>query len=396
MPRFTYRARDLQGHAIDGVATALDEHDLDRMLESQSLVLVDARTVKGARGRAVAPRARIDFCYHLAIAAEAGIPLVQALRDLREQNPGSFGEVLADVILRIESGSGFSEALAEHPSDFPPLLRAAIRAGETSGKLDQVLRDLVRHLEWREDLRRQVRSAIAYPSVVLLGLVALLGVIAVYVLPTFLGLFVELGVELPLATRLIVAGYEILSSHGSALLLAGVAAAAALVLYGRTGPGRNRIDALLLRIPVIGDLVTMIEASRFAHNLGLLFASGLPIPRCLEMVSEILQNHTLRRAVLTAREALDRGERLADAIGRSELMPVVVSRMIAIGEESGRLDQALERAAAFYDREVPVRIERLLLGFNTSVLVALGATLAIIALAVFVPLYSMLGNLVAQ
>ncbi|MCG8588407.1 MAG: type II secretion system F family protein [Proteobacteria bacterium] len=393
MPRFEYLARTHAGEALRGTLNAADEYELDRRLAAEELLLVESSPRPAARAGSVAARSIIDFCYHLSVVIESGIPLLQGLRDLAEQNPGVLGDTIADIAEAVEGGSALSDALGEHPEVFSELIRSLVRAGEQSGALDRVLADLVQYLEWRESLGRKLRTALAYPAVVVAGVFGLILVVSTYVLPNFLGIFSELGIELPATTRALVATHQFVLAHGVALMATALAVLVVGVVFLRTEAGRLSFDQACLRLPVLGTLVEMIEASRFSHNLGLLYAAGLTIPHSLEMLEGILQNRVLRGAVASARDGIDRGESLADAIGSSNLMPAIVNRMVAIGEESGRLDQALERVSSFYDREVPALIDRALLLFNTGTVLFLGIVLLLIVLAVFVPLYSMLGNL---
>jgi type IV pilus assembly protein PilC len=396
VPRFAFAARDADGNAVRGFETAMDLPDLDRQLTRAGLLLVEARPARRRRQRRGTDRGLIDFCYHLSVVVEAGIPITQGLRDLRDQGVGSLSDAVSDVLRKLEAGCSLSDALAERPREFPQLVRALVRAGERTGRLDQILADLVRHLEWREELRRQIKSATTYPSIVIAGVLGLCALIATYVLPNFIEIFVDLGVSLPPTTRALIASQQFVSVHGVELLLAGALILGAAFAWARTRGGRRFFHATALRIPVVGRLVRMTEASRFSHNLGLLYSSGLPLVTCLELVEEIVQNTLIRELVCDVRGRLGRGEGLGDSLRRSELLPLVVLRMVSIGEASGRLDEALERAASFFDREVPALIARVLALFNTGTLLFLGAALVTIALSLFVPLYTMLGNLNAD
>ena len=338
-------------------------------------------------------RTLIDFCYHLGLVLESGIPLLEGLRDLTEQGSSPIARQIEDLVRKVESGQLLSEAMAAYPELFPDLVRALVAAGEESGKLDAILRDLAAHLEWREDLRRQVVGAATYPCIVMVGLVGLLVLMGTVVLPRFLEVFVELGVELPFATRALLATQGFLASHWLLLLLGSAAASVALWMYVRTDEGRHRLDALSLRAPILGRILTMIEASRLSHNLGLLHASGIAIVRSLEMIEKIIQNRVLRGLIAEARELVARGETLTKGLGRDDVLPPLVLRMVSLGETTGRLEESLEHVARYYDREVPAAIDGAITAFNTIAVVLLGVVLGGVTLSLFVPLYQMLGNL---
>jgi type IV pilus assembly protein PilC len=394
VPLFRFAARDFSGRSVHGVESALDLRALDRALEARQLVLVSARAgAPRSRAREKSARLRIDFCHHLATAIDAGLPLTTALRDLGADGESPIADVLDDLTRNVEGGQMLSQAMAGHPALFPPLVCALVATGEQTGELPRILRSLVATLEWNEALRRKLRAALLYPAIVLAGVVGLVALLTSVVLPNFLELFAEFDVELPLVTRAMIAFHELFSAYWPLLAAAALLAALALLLAARTPAGLFRLHAALLAAPVAGGVIRMVETSRFARNLGLLHAAGIPVVRALEMVAEIVQNRVVRESVTHAVAAVRSGETLTEALGRSHRLPPLVMRMIALGERSGGLDKALEYVAGHYDREVPERIDRALALFNTALLVGLGVLLTAIALGVFVPLYQMMGNL---
>ena len=394
MPRFQFEARGAGGAIVRGVEVATDELALDRMLADSDLLLIRATKKRAREGTGTSTRALIDFCYHLAIVSESGIPLIQGLRDLSEgDHPMQM--VITDVARRVESGETLSAALGEHPAEFPELMVGLVRAGEESGTLDRVLHDLAKHLEWREDLARQVRVASMYPALVVVGICGLGIVLGVFVLPQFLKIFDELGATLPPTTRALVFLHGFFSDYWALILLAAAAGAVGLWLALKNPVFRRRFDQTLLRVPLVGKLALMIDMSRFAHNLGTLLAAGMPILRALSMVEDVISNRSIREAVARGRDRVEQGATLTDALGRSDILPPLVMRMLSVGEVSGRLDESLERVATFYDREVPAIVERAIAVFNMVALLALGAALVTIALSIFAPLYQAMGELSA-
>jgi type IV pilus assembly protein PilC len=394
VPLFRFAARDSSGRQVRGVESALDLRALDRALESRQLVLVSARP--GAprnRVREKSARVRIDFCHHLATAVDAGLPLATALRDLGADGESPIADVLEDLTRKLESGQMLSQAMVGHPALFPPLVRALVATGEQTGELPRILRRLVATLEWNEALRQKLRAALLYPAIVLAGIVGLVALLTAVVLPNFLQLFADFDVELPLVTRAMIATHAFVSASWPLLAAGVLSAGLGLFLAARTPAGLLRMHEALLGAPVVGAVVNMVEMSRFARNLGLLYAAGIPVVRALEMVAEIVQNRVVRESVSHAAAAVRSGETLTEALGRSRRLPPLVMRMIALGERSGGLDQALEHAASHYDRELPERIDRALALFNAALIVGLGVLLTAIALGLFVPLYQMMGNL---
>ncbi len=393
MPRFAYQARTGDGALVRGTEVAADEFVLDRLLADRELFLVRSSQVAVRKGRSLRARGLVDFCFHMATIVEAGVPILAGLRDLQDEGQSPLAHALENIAARVEGGASLSVALGEYPAIFPDLMRSLVAAGEETGRLAEVFRDLTQYFQWREDLRRKIVSAAAYPCLVVAGLIGLIVLLATVVLPKFLAIFVELGVELPAATRALLAGQQLTQDwwlHGLVLLASLVACA---FLYTRTNQGRLVFHRTLLRIPVVGQLLFMIEIARLSHNLGLLYASGIQIVRCFELIEPSVQNRIIRQSVTAAREDVARGATLADALRRDALLPRMVVRMVSVGETTGKLRESLDHVADYYDREVPTVIDRMIAVVNTAVIVLLGTTLGSIALAVFVPLYRMMGSL---
>ncbi len=393
MPRFAYQARDASGRLVRGIELADSEEALDSVLSSSNLCLIEARVQRARRGGRVRAEVLVDFCYHLRSVVEGGIPLIEGLQDFCDDTSHPLNSVMVDVSRKIRNGSQLSEAMAEYPGHFPELMRALIRAGEETGRLDQILRDLVSYLEWRNELAHQIKSALAYPAVVVGGILVLCVILLTYVLPNFMQIFNELDVELPLATVVLLAISDFLRTRGVLLLCALAAGAAGFRILVRTDSGRSLYHALLLRLPLFGNLITMLEMSRFAHNLSILYASGIPIVRAIDLIENIVQNFSIRESLASAQEDIKRGGSLTGALERERWMPTLVTRMLRIGEQTGELDRSLERVSAYYDRELPRVIKKTLAVFNTSSVVCLGGVIGTMALAIFVPVYKMLSSL---
>ncbi len=394
MRRYAFEAVDGSGSRASGVRIALNEAELDRALRDRGLTMLRSRSVSAPRR--VSGRVIIDFFYHLAVLDEAGVALVSGLRDLQEDGSHPLAVELAEIGRRIEAGTTLSEALAVYPRYFSPLAVSVVKAGEKTGRLDRVLRDLVRYLEWREDLVRQIRSATTYPIIVLSALFGLCTILGLFVLPRFIAVFAELGVELPLPMKIILFTRDFLIANWPWVLLGVAVVGLTLWMCGRSEPGRRMIDRAVLRLPLLGRLAVSLDMSRLCQNLGLLYGAGLPILASLSVTAEIVQNRVIRDAVHAANDSVQRGSTLVDALRPAGVVPAMVLRMLQVGESTGRLDESLARVASFYEREVPEVIQRAIALFNSAVLVFLGAVLVVIALSFFIPMYEGLGNLNAH
>jgi type IV pilus assembly protein PilC len=390
---FAFEAVDESGTRLRGMEVAANEGDLDRQLAKRGLVLLEARSAR-RRGR-VTPRTVIDVFYHLSVILEAGVPILQGIRDLQESGEHPLAAELADIERRIEGGTSLSDALAAHPHHFPSLAVSLVRAGEGTGRLAGILSDLVTYLEWREDLRRQIRAATTYPSIVLLSTFGLCGILAFFVLPRFSGIFAELGVEIPAPMRAILFVRDMAVGYWPILLSCAVLFGVGFLAWARSEPGRAVRDGIVLRIPLLSRLILGLDLSRFCHNLSVLYSAGLPILEGLSLTADIVQNRVVRGVIRKAADRLRAGAGLMESLQPEGVFPSMVLRMLHTGESTGQLDRALDHVARFYDREVPRVIERVIASFNFGVLIFMGGTIVVIALSFFVPLYEMLGSISA-
>lgn len=391
MQRFSFSAIDTSGQRRMGVLVASDDREVDRTLSNRGLVLLRARPLRGSHR--VPARVISDFFYHLGVLVGAGVPISRGLHDLHEDDENPLAVEIAEIARRVETGSSLSDALAQQPRHFSPLMLAVVRAGEQTGKLDLVLGNLVSYLEWREDLGRQVRSALVYPTIVGLGVIGLCSLLALFVLPRFVGIFLELRVEIPLTLRAIIWTQLFVFTYWPGILVLLASTGSALVIWQRGEHGRRVRDRAALALPLAHRLVVGLDMSRLCHNLGLLYAAGLPILDALAITADIVQNRVIRDVVRGAREKVTRGSGLVDALRAPGVVPPMVLRMLGVGEATGDIDASLERAARFYEREVPAVIDRSIAWFNTGVIVTLGGVLLTIILSFFVPLYEAMGNL---
>lgn len=326
----------------------------------------------------------------LATLVKAGMPLLRALQTVTDQlDPGSLRDVFALVATDVESGMKFSEALSAHSKWFPPFYVNMVRAGELGGLLDEILKRLAELLEKQARLRERVKGALIYPAFVMVVAVAILGVLMAFVVPTFLGMFTELGSTLPLPTRILVIACSAVRTWWWAVLLALVAAGGLLKFCLNTAPGRRLIDQASLHAPVMGSLVERLLISRFARTFGTLIASGVPILTALETVRATVTNAVIDEALQDVERSLKVGESLARPMELSGVFPPLVTRMVALGEETGQLDQMLMQVADSYEEEVEVQLAGLTQLLEPLLIVFVGGVVGFIVIAMFLPLMSL-------
>ncbi|MBI3331270.1 MAG: type II secretion system F family protein [Candidatus Omnitrophica bacterium] len=326
----------------------------------------------------------------LATLVKAGMPLLRALRTVSDQlDPGPLREVFTAVASDVEAGVKFSESLSAHPAWFPTFYVNMVRAGEVGGLLDEILKRLAELLEKQARLRERVKSALMYPAFVMVVAVGILIVLMAFVVPTFLGMFTELGSALPLPTRILITACNLVRGAWWVVLLALAGLWALLRMALNTPQGRRLVDQTLLRAPGIGSLVERLLVSRFARTLGTLIASGVPILSALETVRATVMNVIIDEALQDVERSLKVGESLARPMELSGVFPPLVTRMVALGEETGQLDRMLMQVADSYDEEVEVQLAGLTQLLEPLLIVFVGGVVGFIVIAMFLPLMSL-------
>lgn len=397
MPVFRYAAKTTDGRRVNGSVRAGTQGDALGELRRQNLTNVTLSEEKAAakplavlellRRRSVRTADLAIFTRQLATMLSAGIPILEALQILAEQlDNRTFRSVVSRVVERVQSGRDLSESLAEHPRVFQSVFVSMIKAGEASGQLDTMLTRLAEYLEAAEELRREIKSAMTYPVV---SLVLILGIVIwlmVGIVPKFKQMFDSLQAPLPPITKGLLATSVFMKQNLLYVFLGAVACAVAFTLYKRTRRGQRHVHWLLLRVPVFGPLFHKVAIARFSRTFATLIRSGVPILGALEIVGVTSGNRIVEEAVSRARESVRQGETLAEPLERSRIFPVMVTRMIAIGEKTGALEQLLEKVAEFYDQQVKATVAALTSLIEPILIAVMGGFVLFIVLAIFLPI----------
>lgn len=326
----------------------------------------------------------------LATLVKAGMPLLRALRTVSDQlNPGPLRDVFASVAVDVEAGVRFSEALSSYPRWFPPFYVNMVRVGEMGGLLDEILKRLADLLEKQARLRERVKSALMYPAFVMIAATGILVILMVFVVPTFMGMFAELGSALPLPTQILVSTCHLIRDWWWAVLLGLMGCAMILNLLLRTSPGRRLSDQTKLNLPVFGSLIEKLLIARFARTFGTLIASGVPILTALETVRATVTNVIIDEALQDVEQSLKAGDSLARPLELSGAFPPLVTRMVALGEETGQLDRMFMQVADSYEEEVEVQLAGLTQLLEPLLIVFVGGIVGFIVIAMFLPLMSL-------
>jgi len=395
---YRYHARSAAGAARSGTVEASDlDQAIDRV---QALGLVPVRLEPQTAGqpservpfrRGVPARELILFTRQLETMLDSGLPLLSVLETLHEQTTfGALRDGIDRVRADIERGSTLTEALRRQPHCFPPIFASLVHAGEEGGMLVPMLDRIGILLENQEETRQRIRSATFYPVIVMAELILAFGVLVRFVLPRFATLFRNLGADLPLPTRILIALSDGVERHGW-FLLAGIAlCVGAAVVWGRTESGRDRLDAWILRAPLFGPIFLKGAMARFARVLAALIDGGIPISEALLVARGVAGNRALASEIDRMRDGLVAGHGLAAPVRQSRLIPPLVVRMLAAGEETGSIDKMLLRVASYYERDVDYSVRNLATALEPILLLILGAAVLFTALAVFLPLWNLM------
>lgn len=327
------------------------------------------------------------FTRQLSTMLSAGVPLMEALDILAEQqaDPG-FSRVLDEVVDHLRGGGKFSGALDDYPKLFSDIYVSMIEAGEASGDLDAILQRLAEYMEESEQLKREIKSAMTYP-VIALGLIVSITIGLLYfVVPSFQEIFNDLGVELPMITQWVLALSSFIESNILLLLGGMVAAGIAFYFLIRTGPGEKAWHYVLLRIPIFGPLFEKLAIARFTQTYATLIRSGVPILGALEITAGTAGNRIIEEAVLSAREDVRQGEQLGEPLEETGAFPLMVTKMITIGEKAGALEELLDKIAEFYNQQVKATVEQLTSLIEPILIAVMGFLVGGIVLAIFLPI----------
>ena len=330
------------------------------------------------------------FTRQIATMINAGLPLVQSLEVLASQQPNKqFKRILTKIREDVEGGSTFAASIKRHPAVFTSLYMSMVEAGEAGGFLDTVLNRLAGYIEKSMALRRKVKGAMIYPATIITVAVAVVIFLLIFVIPTFKSLFEGFGAALPLPTRIVLEVSRLVKTHLLAGLGTLVGAVFGLRFYYRTEKGKKIIDSLLLRLPIIGQLIRKVSVAKFTRTLGTLVSSGVPILDGLNITARVAGNKVVEEAILKTRSSIAEGKTIADPLGASGIFPPMVVQMISVGEQTGALDSMLAKIADFYDAEVDQAVTNLTTLLEPIMIVFLGVVVGGIIIAMYLPIFKL-------
>jgi MSHA biogenesis protein MshG len=403
VPHFAYQGRNARGELVKGVLEGPSSGAVADQLFNTGITPVEIREVSGAKARAAGsiwqmqlgePKVELSdlmlFSRQMHTLLKSGVPIVRGLAGLQEseQNP-TLRRALGEVRESLESGRELSLSLHQHPKVFTSFMVSLVRVGELTGRLDEVFLRLYEFFAFEKKMREDIKAALRYPMIVIGALAVAMFIVNIFVIPAFAKIFASFRAELPLMTRVLIGTSDLFVAYWPLMLAALAGAVVGFRLWVGTPGGRYAWDRLKLRLPVVGELIHKATLARFARSFALSGKSGVPIVQALAVVANVVDNAYLEARILQMRDGIERGESiLRTAVAAGVFNPVVL-QMVAVGEETGEIDELMSEIAEMYEREVTIEVEGLTAKLEPVLLVFMGILVLILALGVFLPMWDL-------
>ena len=401
MAKFNWEARTRTGGTQKGVIEAATVDVVEAQLRkygfSNITIKAESKGLSfklptfGGSGK-IDEKDLVIFTRQFSTMIDSGLPLVQCLEILASQQENkAFQEILYRVKESVESGSTFADALAKHPKAFDQLFVNLVAAGEIGGILDTILTRLAAYIEKSMKLKKQIKGAMIYPITIMSIAVVVVGVILVFVIPTFAKMFIEFGGELPAPTRFVIAISNFLTKYIVVIIGGFYAVVWAIKKYYATPSGQKNIDRMALKAPIAGPLIRKVAVAKFTRTLGTMVSSGVPIMDGLEIVAKTAGNKIVEEAIYSVRQAISEGKTMAEPLASCGVFPPMVVQMISVGEATGAMDAMLNKIADFYDDEVDDAVGAMTAMMEPLLMVFLGTTVGGLVVAMYLPIFKLAG-----
>jgi len=395
---YDYKVRDRTGNVVTGQLVGDSETLVLQKLREMGMTPVEVKKsgtglqfeINLRPGRVKQKQIAV-FCRQFATMVNSGLPILRSLAILGDQTESKeLAKVLVQTRMDVEGGSSLSAAMAKHPKAFNNLFISMVKAGETGGVLDDVLLNLADEIEKEVELKRQIKSAMTYPIVVVCLVVLIMTAMLLFVVPQFKTIYSNLGGELPLPTKVLLMASEMFKKYWYMFLLGVFAFRFFFKRYKKTDKGRVRVDALKIRIPVFGPLFHKVALARFSSTLGMLLKAGVPILQALDNVKDTVDNRVIGIAVEDVKNSVREGESIAKPLGKHKVFPPMIVQMMAVGEETGAVDTMLEKVSEFYNNEVTATVDALTSLIEPLLIAVIGGAVGAAVIALYMPMFNII------
>ncbi len=399
MPFFAYKARSQDGKVVNGLVEAPSQEAASKLLHDKQLFITSLNESRGGRGigsvttkyeKGIPFSEIVNFTRQLATMVVAGLSLPEALTILRTQTTSQvFVSVLADIEHQIVSGGNLGDSLAKYPKYFPPIYIALVRAGESSGQLDQVMARLADSMEGQRDFKSKVSGAMIYPVIIVVGMSVVVMIMMTVVIPKLTELYSDFGVELPGSTKLLISMSSFFVNFWWLIIAAAVGGYYAFNKWRKTPTGELVVDTIILKIPLFGELQKKIILVEFTRTLSMLITSGIRLLDALRILKDALGNVLFRNAIVDISKKVERGFPLGETFSEYPVFPVIVSQMMKVGEETGKLDDTLLKLSKYFQSESENLVKGLTTAIEPIIMVVLGVGVGFIVISVITPIYNL-------
>ncbi|GIW69679.1 MAG: type II secretion system protein F [Patescibacteria group bacterium] len=400
MALFTYTAKNMAGKTISGTVDARTKDLAVSLLKSQGLYVISIQEKRETifdtflNFRRISQTDVVTFTRQFSTMISAGLPISRALEVLAAQTTSpNFKKVIYDILRNVEGGASLSVALGKYPDVFSVTYQALVRAGESSGKMDVILKRLADNMEAQRELNSRFKGAMIYPAVVMIAMIGVFIVLMVFVVPKLSEMYTNMDVELPKITQIMISTSNFMAKNIVLLLVGIIGGVLALRYYAKSEKGRYYIAEIVMRLPVFGRINKDRDFAQFSKTLALLINSAVPIVEALNIVSTVMSSPTFRAAVLNAAKQVEKGTSLSSFFKASEQFPPLLAQMATVGEETGRMDEVLDRVATYYEGEVDNRVRGLSAALEPIILIMLGVMVGFLIISIITPIYKITSSI---
>ena len=397
MNRFNYKAKDKEGRLVTGEVEAASVNEAAKLVKGKGLYVISISPkidspfalVRRFQER-ITPRDIATFTRQLSTMINAGLPITEALLILRSQSKGSMQKIVAQILADVEAGESFSNSLSKHQKIFSPTYIALVRSGEVGGVIDTVLLRLADNLEKQEEFGSKVKGALIYPAIIIVGMIIVSFVMMIFVIPRLTSLYTDFNATLPLPTRILVGMSNFAINYWFVLLFLLAGGYYVFTLYKATPTGRKKVDELIFKIPIFGELQKQVILTELTRTLALMVGSGVPILEALNITSGVVGNTVISDALKDSARQVEKGFPIAFSFSRHpEAFPFILSQMIAVGEETGKMDEVLSKVSHIFEVESDEKVKGLTAAIEPLVMVMLGLGVGFLVIAVILPIYNL-------
>ncbi len=406
MAAYSYIGRDTKGSQIKGKLEAKSSAAAAEQLSRQQIIPISIEESKDGGKQASLGQIDINellgfdlvslddliiFCRQMYALMRSGVPILRAINGMADSTTSEkLKAALITVSDQLEGGYTLSTAMNQHPKIFPPLFISLVHVGENTGKLDDAFAKLASYFDREQETRKRIKTALRYPSFVLIAIVIAMVILNIFVVPTFANMFTKLGADLPVATKILIASSDFFLNYWPHLLIGCVFAFFVIRHYVKTDKGRYWWDKRKVHLPIVGSIIERSILSRFSHSFAIVLRAGVPMTSGLNLVSDAVDNSYMKEKILTMRKSIESGESLLRSAVSSNLFTSLVLQMVAVGEETGRVDELLEEVGEYYEREVDYELGNLTAKIEPIMIMIVAGMVLILALGIFTPMWDMM------